>query len=219
MNDFLRIFFKAVSYVFHPLLMPTYGTLIFLWAFPNIEVPTVAKEGDIIRTPEHLAISIFINTFIMPAVAILMMKALGFVKTLEMQDKQERIIPFIATMTFYIWAFLAVKNHFDYIPYIYTVFILGTLISTIVSFLITLLYKLSIHMVGASGLLIASMLMMMNSELSLLNVFLAIVVVNGLVASARLYLKAHTVKQIYVGFMIGMLGQVAALTVFTSFLS
>lgn len=219
MNAYLRIFFKFISYIFHPLLMPTYGTLIFLWAFPSIEVPTVAKEGDIIRTTEHLTMSIFINTFIMPAVAILMMKALGFIKTLEMQDKQERIIPFVATMIFYIWAFLAVKTHFDYVPYIYTVFILGTLISIIISFLITLYYKLSIHMVGASGLLIASMLMMMNSEMPLLNVFLAIVVMNGLVATTRLYLKAHTVKQLYVGFMVGMFGQVAALAVFTKFLA
>lgn len=218
MQAFLRFFFKSVSIIFHPLLMPTYGTLIFLWAFPHIEVPTTAEEGDIIRTPEHLAISIFVNTFMMPTVAILMMKALGFIRTLEMKSSQERIIPFVATMTFYIWAFLAVKNHFSYMPYIYTVFILGTLVSLMLSFLINNFFKLSIHMVGASGFLIAIMLMMLSSPKPMLYIFMATLVLNGLIASARLFLKAHTVKELYVGFMIGIAGQMLALTVYTKFM-
>ncbi len=215
MNSALRIFFKVVSYVFHPLLMATYGTVLFLWAFPNIEVPALTEGDDIIRTPQHLTISIFVNTFIMPAVAILMMKALGFIRSVEMHNKKERIIPFVAAMTFYIWAFLAVKDYFSYMPYIYTVFILGTLISIILSFLITLFYKLSIHMVGISGMLVAVMLMMMNSTKPMLNVFLAVIILNGLIATARLYLKAHTIKEIYVGFMVGVGGQMVGMTVFT----
>lgn len=218
MNPVLRFFFKVISFVFHPLLLPTYGTLLFLWANPSIVVPE-AEEGEIVRTPQHLVMSIFVNTFIMPAVAILMMKALGFIKSLEMEDKQERIIPFIAAMIFYIWAFMAVKDHFFYMPKIYTIFILGTLVAVMVSFFITLFYKLSIHMVGMSGLLTATMLMMMNSEKSLTTILLGVVVINGLVATARLYLKAHTPKELYVGFMIGIAGQMAAITVYTRFIS
>lgn len=216
MNPVLRIFFKIISFVFHPLLFPTYGTLLFLWANPSIEIPE-AEEGEIVRTPVHLAMSIFVNTFFMPAVAILMMKALGFIKSLEMEDKQDRIIPFIASMIFYIWAFMAVKDHFSYMPKLYTIFILGTLVSVMISFFITLFYKLSIHMVGAAGLLTGTMLMMMNSEKSLTTVLLGVVVLNGLIATARLYLKAHTVKELYVGFMIGILGQMMAMMIFSKF--
>ncbi len=216
MNPVLRIFFKIISFIFHPLLLPTYGTLLFLWANPSIEIPK-AEEGEIVRTPVHLAMSIFVNTFFMPAVAILMMKALGFIKSLEMEDKQERIIPFIAAMIFYIWAFMAVKDHFSYMPKLYTIFILGTLVSVMVSFFITLFYKLSIHMVGMAGLLTGTMLMMMNSEKSLTTILLIVVVLNGLVATARLYLKAHTPRELYVGFMIGIMGQMVAMTIFSKF--
>lgn len=217
MNTSLKVFFKGISYIFHPLLLPTYGTLLFLWANPNIASSIPENENEIVRTPTHVLVSIFVNTFIMPAVAVLMMKALGFIKTLEMKDSQERIIPFIATMIFYIWAFMAVKNHFDFMPKIFSVFILGTLISLFASFFINLFLKLSIHMVGVAGLMTGTMMMMMSSQKSLLMVFLLTIILNGLVATARLYLKAHTIREIYIGFLIGISGQMLAVTIFSKF--
>ncbi len=41
--------------------------------------------------------------------------------------------------------------------------------------------------------------------------FLAAILLTGAIASARLYLQAHTVKEVYVGFLVGMLGQVFGL--------
>lgn len=216
MNPALRIFFKFISYIFHPLLLPTYGTALFVWANPSI-TPVPTEEGDIIRTPMHLIISIFVNTFLMPSVAILMMKKLDFIKSLEMEDKQDRIIPFIATMIFYIWAFLAVKDHFSYMPKIFSAFILGTLISVFISFFINLFEKLSIHMVGVSGWMTATMMMMMSSEKSMLMSFIGVIVICGLVATARLYLKAHTVRELYIGFLMGIAGQMIAVVVFSKF--
>ncbi|MCO5232134.1 MAG: hypothetical protein LC105_01820 [Chitinophagales bacterium] len=217
-NPFLKIIFKFIAIVFHPLLMPTYGTLLFLWAFPSITPSTPVEDGDIVRTPQHVLMSIIINTFLMPLIAILMMKALGFIKSFEMEDKKDRIIPFIATMTFYIWAFLAVKDYFHFMPNIYIIFILGTVISLMLSFFINLFFKLSIHMVGAGGMLVATMLMMMNAEKSLAGIFLLIIILNGLIATARLYLKAHTIKELYIGFLVGIGGQMVAVTFFSKFL-
>ncbi|HUH72989.1 MAG TPA: hypothetical protein VLZ75_01155 [Chitinophagales bacterium] len=217
MNPTSRIFFKIISYVFHPLLLPTYGTLLYIWANPSIE----GKEVDEMTfvKPGLVAVTIFINTFIMPAVAILMMKALGFIKSLEMYDKQDRIIPFIATMTFYIWAFLVIKNYFDFMLPIYMIFMLGTLISLMLSFFINLFFKLSLHMVGMAGLLTGTLLMMLSSEYSLIGALILIIIFNGLVAASRFYLKAHTVKELYVGFLIGVVGQLLSFSVFAKYIS
>jgi hypothetical protein len=217
MNPALRIFFKIITYVFHPILLPTYGTLLYLWANPSIQGKEV-DEGTFIH-PSLVVITIFINTFIMPAMAILMMKALGFIKSVDMEDRQDRIIPFIATMTFYIWAYLVVKNYFDFMLPIYSIFILGTVVSLMLSFFINLFLKLSIHMVGMAGLMAGTLLMMMNSEKSLIGVFLVIIVLTGLVASARLYLKAHTPKEVFIGFLIGISGQMLAFSIFNKFVN
>lgn len=217
MNSTLRIFFKIITYVFHPILLPTYGTLIYLWANPSIQGKEV-DEGTFI-TPSLALATIFINTFIMPAMAILMMKALGFIKSIDMHDKQDRIIPFIATMTFYIWAFLVIKNYFDFMLPLYTIFILGTVVSLMLSFFINIFLKLSIHMVGMAGLMAATLLMMISSEKSLIGVFLVIIVLTGLVASARLYLKAHTTKEVFIGFLIGISGQMLAFSLYSRFVT
>ena len=203
--------------MFHPILLPTYGTLLYLWANPSI-VGKEVDEGTFIH-PSLVVITVFINTFIMPAMAILMMKALGFIKSLDMPDKQDRIIPFIATMTFYIWAYLVVKNYFDFMLPLYSKFILGIVVSLMLSFFINLFLKLSIHMVGMAGLMAGTLLMMMNSEKSLTGVFLVIIVLTGLVASARLYLKAHTTKEVFIGFLIGISGQMLAFSLYSRFVT
>jgi membrane-associated phospholipid phosphatase len=60
--------------------------------------------------------------------------------------------------------------------------------------------------------------MMMNSEKSLIGVFLVIIVLTGLVASARLYLKAHTPKEVFIGFLIGISGQMLAFSMYSKFI-
>ena len=216
MNASLRIFFKIVSIIFHPLLLPTYGTVLFLWANPSVQPQQPIEKGEMLA-PKFLLISVFVNTFFMPFVAIVMMKFLGFIKTFEMKDKMERIIPLIATMTFYMWAFMVVRGNFPYVPKIFKVFILGTVISVVLSFIINLGFKLSIHMVGVSGLLAAIMLMMISSEKSLFLVLIGVVILSGLVATARLYLKAHTIKELYFGFLVGLSSQMIAMIIYTQF--
>lgn len=205
----MKIFFKLVSFVFHPLLLPTYGTLIYMWANPSLGLG-----------PEALRIKgvVFFNSFVMPAVAIAMMKALGFIKSFEMHDKQERIIPFIATMTFYIWTFMVVKNSLQ-LPPAMIIFVLGTVIAVMVSFFINLFHKLSIHMVGMGGLITAVLMMLMSAERSLMPVLLVVFLLAGLTASARLYLKAHTPVELYSGFLVGICSQLVAMTVFSNLMA
>ncbi|MCO5249537.1 MAG: hypothetical protein M9887_11400 [Chitinophagales bacterium] len=218
MQASLKILAKVISILLHPILMPFYGTLIFLWANPSIEPLPNPNEG-ITRTLSDLRISIFINTFLMPFIGIAMLKAVGFIKSFEMEDKQERIIPFIITMTLYIWTFLAVNEGFFYMPKIYPTFILGVLISLFAGFIINLFLKLSIHMMGISGLMIGLMFMILfGSERSLVLFFILSIIANILVAASRLYLKAHTMKEIYTGLMIGIGGQMIAVTFFSKFM-
>jgi hypothetical protein len=154
----------------------------------------------------------------MPAVSFVLMKALGFIKTFEMEDPQERIIPFISAMIFYIWTFMIVKNKMD-VPPMMVVFFLGILASLMMSFVINLFHKLSIHMVGVSGLLASMLMMLQTAEINMVPWILGSVMACGLVATARLYLKAHTPRQIYTGFLIGISGQMLGVLIFKWFMA
>ena len=69
-----------------------------------------------------------------PMIAILMMKALGLIKTLDMKEKQERIGPLIVSGLFYMWLYANIRNN-DLIPDALSFFILGTTISIFIALL------------------------------------------------------------------------------------
>lgn len=199
----IKIVSKILSFLFHPLLMTTWFTLLLLYTNP-FSFAGLAS-GVVIAV-------VFINTFMFPAISILLMRKLGFIEDLEMPDHKQRIIPLVASIIFYVWAYLATRKlNF---PYMMGVFMMGVLVSLFASFVINVFYKVSLHMVGVSGALTAVMLLVFVSPSDLSYYFLAMILLTGAVASARLYLGAHTMKEVYVGFLVGMFGQVFGLFLF-----
>jgi len=192
----MKIFSKIISYILHPLLIPTYILLLF------IQLNSVYFTS---LQPQIAFGIVFINTFFFPALAIVLMKKLEFIDSFEMPDKQQRIIPLIVAMICYIWVYLSVKKTAFPIPY--TWFVLGAVISLALSFVINVFHKLSLHMVAISGGLIAVMMMFFYAQNNVQNYFLLAIVLVGIVASARLYLDAHTPKEINTGFIVGIAGQ------------
>lgn len=199
----MKILSKILSYLFHPLLMTTWFTLLLLYTNPFSFAGL--SSGIVIAV-------IFINTFMFPAISILLMRKLGFIEDLEMPDHKQRIIPLVASIIFYVWAYLATRK--INFPYMMGVFMMGVLVSLFASFVINVFYKVSLHMVGVSGALTAIMLLVFVSPSDLSYYFLAMILLTGAVASARLYLGAHTMKEVYVGFLVGMFGQVFGLFLF-----
>ncbi|MBK9793330.1 MAG: hypothetical protein IPP60_09570 [Sphingobacteriales bacterium] len=199
----IKILSKILSYLFHPLLMTTWFTLLLLYTNPFSFAGL--SSGIVIAV-------IFINTFMFPAISILLMRKLGFIEDLEMPDHKQRIIPLVASIIFYVWAYLATRK--INFPYMMGVFMMGVLVSLFASFVINVFYKVSLHMVGVSGALTAIMLLVFVSPSDLSYYFLAMILLTGAVASARLYLGAHTIKEVYVGFLVGMFGQVFGLFLF-----
>ena len=199
----MKILSKTLSYFFHPLLMTTWFTLLLLYTNPFSFAGL--SSGIVIAV-------VFINTFMFPAISILLMRKLGFIEDLEMPDHKQRIIPLVASIIFYVWAYLATRK--INFPYMMGVFMMGVLVSLFASFVINVFYKVSLHMVGVSGALTAIMLLVFVSPSDLSYYFLAMILLTGAVASARLYLGAHTMKEVYVGFLVGMFGQVFGLFLF-----
>lgn len=195
----MNILSKIISILFHPLLTPTYIILLFIQL----------NSTYFTALPPKIALTIiFVNTFFFPALAIILMKKLEFIDSLEMPDKQQRIIPLIVALICFIWTYLSVKKTAFPVPYI--AFILGATISLGIAFFINVFHKLSLHMVAISGSLIAVMTMFYYTQQNVQYYFLLAIVLVGLVASARLYLKAHTAKEINTGFIVGIVGQTLA---------
>lgn len=141
-----------------------------------------------------------------------------------MEDHKERIIPLAVTGGFYLWLFVNIREN-TIIPGPVRMFVLGATISLFIAFLINIMSKISLHAVGMGGLVAIVLLtrFLYSYEnfvvtLPYLGTFqvhmnflvLITVVLAGLVGTSRLYLKAHEVKDIYGGYLVGVIGQLIA---------
>lgn len=207
----MRTFAKLISIIFHPLTMLTYIVLILLMINPYIFGKSNITQGW------WLVAQVFMSTFLLPAFAVMMMKNLGLVASYEMEERTDRIIPFIVTGMFYLWVFMSVRKT-NVFPQIYTVAVLGATISLFLAFFLNLFNKISIHAVGVAGLLGIVLVAMRwfsysyfywgESRMAIPIYWLLIItlLVAGLVCTSRLLLKAHEPKDILQGFIVGLLG-------------
>ena len=215
---FLAYFF---SVVFHPLLMVTYMLIILLLVNPYLFGVNGGDGG------KQLVLLIFLSTFLIPAFAVFMMKALGMIDSLEMKTKSERIGPYIVTGILYMWLFQNILNNPD-IPAAYKVFVLGSTIGLFVAFFFNLFTKISMHALGMGGLLgmiiITSLLFSYESftfhignlgavEMSMSALLMLVILLCGIVGTSRLLLNAHNLQDLYSGFIIGMGAQFLALRI------
>ncbi len=210
----MKILARIVSYIFHPLLFPTYGLLLLLAANPNRFGPFGEKL--------HIVwlIIIFALTFLFPAVWLLMMKRLEMIDSLNLETTKERIVPLIATATFYLWTAWMFKSNVNMkIPTDKLIFymMLGSCFTIFMALCINIFMKISLHTLGAGNLLGIMLPLIRISTYDLRFVFVALILVAGIIGASRLILKAHSPREIFTGYFIGFTGQFIAFTIVPKF--
>lgn len=194
---------QAISALFHPLLMTTYLFILLTYFLPVVLQPA--------RPSLWIIVLIFVTTFALPAVNFLMLRLTGSITDLTLPNRQQRILPFVFISAIYVFITLMFFWKFP-IP---NLIMIMTIISAMVicATVVTLFYKLSIHSLALWGMV--GMMLPMNkvSEVNVMLIPTAIVIViAGLVMSARLALNAHTPREIMVGgvagFAIGFFGMI-----------
>lgn len=195
----MKVLLKSASYVFHPLWMPFAGTLIYFIVSPRFFPEELVKA-------KLLAVAIM--TIFIPVVYFFMLKTLGQISSHLMAEVRERKWPllFYAALNFIILKY--VLNTFDY-PELYY-FFFGIMISTLMGLLLALFkIKASLHMTGLGGVTLFLIFLSLHFNLNLIYTVSFLVAIIGLTASSRLYYKAHTLQEINIGLLNGMLPQVA----------
>lgn len=186
---------KIVSVLFHPLLIPTYTTLLLfnLNSYIAFQIPYQAKL--------LILGMIVITTFFFPVLFILIMKRRGMIKSLHMENREERLYPFIITAIFYFLTYQMIRQL--QISDVYKLFTLGSAILILISMVVNFFMKISIHMVGIGGMLGALIGLSLHFNLNMIYSIILIIFVSGVIGYSRLKLNAHKPIQIYIGFLSG----------------
>lgn len=186
---------QIVSFLFQPLLMPIYGTIILL----NTSNWIAYSVFPALRNA--LYIVMFCSTFLIPALTFILFLRSKQINSLEMSTREERNMPYISTLIFYIAGWYLI-NKFP-VPRVFGNIILGAALAIFIAYLINLKWKISIHMIGLGGTvgLLFAFATLFNFSLGLPIV--AAIIIAGITGTARLILEAHNPSQIYAGFLLG----------------
>jgi len=190
-------FHKFISVILHPIVIPTIGVFLFLALTPNI----IQKER------QYLVLSIvFFSTYILPIILLVILKTLGFIKSFQVVSINERKIPlFLMLLVFYILGSILIK-----IPVFKELGVLfyGTNLALIATYMLFFFkIKTSLHILSMSSTLGFFLIYGALHSISILPIAISIIVLTGLLASARLHLKAHNPQEIYLGFFLGVTSQ------------
>ncbi len=203
-NIFIRVLAHLFSIVFHPLFIPFYVVAFLVYYHPSY------FSGFSNYTKSILLRTTVLNTIFFPVISILLMKGLGFIKSVFLYTQQDRIGPYLSSMIFYFWA---ARIFFKFEPQLapeLASFMTGVFLTTAVAMIANIYYKISMHAIGCGGML-GIFLIIMNSNSMLMTWPLCIaLLITGLVCSSRLMISDHTQKEIYMGLLVGLLCQFAA---------
>lgn len=210
-NSPARITARFVSILFHPVFVPAMIYAFLLVCSPDLLFGVTAK------TQVWWLVIISYITITFPLLVVFLLWRLQFIDSMLMQGTNERYGPLIASMLFYFWAFWLFHHQF-HAPMLLQSFLLGVFLTTVLLFLATIFFKISLH-AGAWGSVIvfAVSCMFHNIHLSALLTLLSILIA-GCVGASRLYLQAHEKRQLYSGYIVGAIGQLLAYLICKTFI-
>lgn len=174
-----------------------YGTLLYF---------LISTFYYTIQQKYLVLLQIGVVTILIPIAFFYFLRSFDKADNVMVPDLTQRKIPLIFQgMILYLLLSNTIKE--SILPELHY-FLLGGLISTILLFLLVFLkIKASIHLVGISSLTVFAGALSLHFEVNVIYSFAVLVLLNGLVATSRLELKAHTYKEILFGFFTGFLPQ------------
>ncbi len=207
----MRLISHFLSLVLHPIFIPLYGILLFTQIEHNSTINLRALESiDYFK----LALSpILLFSIVFPLFSLMIMYNSKMISSFRVESQKERIpVLFLSCIyygiTYYFVRSLDIAYYHSFFG-LFLSFLTGGLILALLSLLITPKWKISLHGIGIGAL--AGGFIGFTQELQpmsniddfiLINVLLILAV--GLLSSARLILKAHSINQVIVGSLLGI---------------
>lgn len=190
---------SLLSYLLHPVFMPSYAVYLLL---NNSVFKINEKIGWLIYA------LVFLNTCLLPVFATLLLKKFGLVSSIQIDQQSERTNPYFISFLFFAgtWWLLSKAP----LPPIVAQLMLGASIAIVLTGIINLKMKISAHMVGIGGLTGAFLVVGLTGFQDFSIFVIGGILLAGVLGWARLALNAHKPVEIYSGFLLGVFCQLVA---------
>ncbi|KAF0239559.1 MAG: hypothetical protein FD181_147 [Prolixibacteraceae bacterium] len=186
---------KIISAIFHPVLLPTLGFLLmFTTGFYNSTLTTEARQ--------FILLVVFFSTAALPMLAIAIL-ALNAKFDFLMPDSRNRIIPLLFASVFYYVGFILLSR-IHFIP-MFKLIMIASVLVIVALLLISFKWNISIHMAAAGAVTATLFALSFRTGLDTVSAIVAVVIVSGLVGTARLTLNKNNLLQVAAGYFLGFI--------------
>lgn len=201
-------FSKFISYFFHPINFSIIGAVIYFLFVPKY----------ILKQQEYIFLTvIFIGTYIFPLILLFLMKHLKLVKSYHLSTIEERKFPTILFLS--ITMFIGQWLYKTSVVNILALYYIGFGICFILTYI--LLYigrKVSLHAAGIGGLIGFLLFFSYHYKINLIQLIIVSFILSGVIASARLQLKAHNMPEVIIGFLLGLSTQLLTYSTYLKYI-
>jgi hypothetical protein len=199
----LGIVAKIISYVFHPLFIPVYVTAYLIYIHPYLFAAYDDKQKFL------RLLSVFLITVFFPALTVFLLWRLKFAESIYLRTQKERIIPFVASIIYFFWAFWVARN-LEGTPSPMVFFFLGIFLSASAASIANNYFKISLHGLGVGGAAAFMILLGLVTSDPMGIVISITILIAGLVCTSRLIVSDHHPIEVYSGVIVAALCQAVA---------
>ena len=185
---------KLLSRLLHPVFIPTITLAIISTKFLNVII--LSNQLNII------IIGTVIFTLLFPLLSILYLLFTKRIKNLQIEEKEERILPILITIIWMLIGYYFLNSILEYAPIVKSIY-LGMITTLVITLFITKYWKISLHMAAIGGCW-GVFLNLQYIYGGVINYVILILILSGFLGYSRAILKAHNMRQIYSGFFLGV---------------
>ena len=190
----LRRAAEILSVVFHPIFIPLYG-LIIIYSSNTLHsfLPLQLKR--------MIFILVMANNVLLPMALATVLYARGAISTFNARDRNERVLLLTFSLVMYsLTAFLLLRMQ---VPGLFRAFFIAIAVVTLITLLITVFYRISLHASGIGGLLALVLFMAGLYHIGMVWQTVAVLLTGSAVLSSRIYLEDHSPAEVWSGFFAG----------------
>lgn len=183
-----------MSMIFTPFYLPLVG-LVALFMFSYMALLPMSYKL-------HTLLVVYIFTILIPTLLIHLYRRYQGWSSTELAKKERRIVPYIISIVSYFGCFFLMEYHNT--PRVISIILVAALVIQMVCALINVWWKVSTHTAAIGGVMGALLAYSIGFSFNPMWWICVVLILAGMVGSARIILRQHTLSQVVAGFFIGL---------------
>ncbi len=201
---YMKLLARLISWLFHPLFIGVMMASYLLFWHPSY----------FLGFDEHVKIfkliTYTVNNVLFPGLVVLLLKGLGFSKSIQLSTQKERIVPYVASITFFFWCYYVFKNQPGN-PEIFIKMCRAMFFASCAALMLNNYYKISMHGIACGGAVGLVLLTIQDGSIASALPMALAVIMTGLVFTSRKIITNHSWFDLITGFLLGFLCQMTGL--------